>query len=148
MPVRVRSPAPLSRPSGGILGIVDQPAAIDIGSGRVYDAGTIDTYIQHLHTRIASLNDQLHDAHERTRRAEALVRGTVVDDFVPNARYEVTVDRAFTTSPRRPPSEGDLDLHDEFWSRDGHLEMLEDETFLSDLRDEPPRKRRRRFART
>jgi hypothetical protein len=142
----------------GILGRVDQPAAIDAQSGRVYDAELIDTYIHHLHMRIASLNDQLHDAQERTRRAEAHANGRFVDALQPESTttYQAMIGRATETFDETEPElvpGAATSLHDEFWYRDSsHLEMLEGDTFLGDLRDAagpqaPTPKRRRLFVR-
>jgi hypothetical protein len=134
---------------------------MEADSGRVYDAIAIDAYIKHLHTRIAALNDQLHDAHERTKRAEARARGQAVDELepAPTTTNQEKVRRVLASPPPPPPPSvvfpaGNTDVHDEFWFRDGHLDSLEEnDVFLGELRapaqpvPDPPARRRRRFAR-
>ena len=132
----------------------DEPRAADTPAGRVYDAATMDAYIQHLHNRIATLNDELTDCHQQLRG------GT---NGEPSDRYQTKVRRAFADATTMPahlpaaptvePRPHDVDLHDSFWERDDHLESLADESYLGHLRetDGDPfgtaGKRRRRFTR-
>jgi len=133
----------------------DQPQPYNAPAGRVYDAATMDAYIQHLHNRIAVLNDELNDCHQQ-------LRGTPAPE--PSDEYQNKVRRAFSDATAMPAgvaassaaarqSLPDPDVHDSFWERDDHLASLADESFLGHLResgDDPfgtANKRRRRFTR-
>jgi hypothetical protein len=115
----------------------------------------MDAYVQHLHNRIAVLNDELNDCLQQ-------LRGNPVRE--PSDDYQNKVRRAFaeatampatvqssSPSPRQP--QADAEIHDSFWEREDHLESLADESFLGHLReseDDPfgtGGKRRRRFTR-